>query len=399
MMRRIETTWEMYVAEFPALPFFTDAYLADTRHLTTEEHGAYLLLLMCAWRTRGCSLKDDDKILARIAGVSPTKWRRLRPVLSEFFTVDSDKWQQKKLLYVYETVAKKVARNRANGAKGGRATASRNRTAMEEPPTADKRGLQSDFTPEWPLDDLPGDAESDAKANATAMDGTNSKATKSKAKTKTISRGKRASDPADEISPVSMGFADQDNSEMSGKSPKGVNASAVASVAAAAGLDPLHLDKDTLLMWQVAGADLEQDIQPTVKHIADRQLKRTGQVPARLVYYSNAVLEARDKRLGAVSAGGAYASKHPARPPQLPFNKKDVGHWRLFLGEKRSRFRGDYLSQNWRVPRGHPEFAETTLGPDPRSAINSLIPDEIYAEYGPAWGWQARSFASSGSKT
>ncbi len=83
------------MAEFPALPLFTDAYLADTRHLTTEEHGAYLLILMCMWRTRGCTLKDDDRLLARMAGVSMRKWKSLKPVLSDFFCITEGIWQQK----------------------------------------------------------------------------------------------------------------------------------------------------------------------------------------------------------------------------------------------------------------------------------------------------------------
>jgi hypothetical protein len=43
------------MAEFPALPLWTDAYLGDTRHLSQSEHGAYLLLLITAWRTPNCS--------------------------------------------------------------------------------------------------------------------------------------------------------------------------------------------------------------------------------------------------------------------------------------------------------------------------------------------------------
>ena len=62
------------MAEFPHLPLFTDAYLADTRHLTTEEHGAYLLLMMEAWRRPECSLPDDDRLLARLCGLSIERW-------------------------------------------------------------------------------------------------------------------------------------------------------------------------------------------------------------------------------------------------------------------------------------------------------------------------------------
>ncbi len=72
------------MAEHPAMPFWTDAYLGDTQHLTTTEHGAYLLLLISMWRSGG-TLPDDDQILARYARVTPAQWRRMAPILRPFF--------------------------------------------------------------------------------------------------------------------------------------------------------------------------------------------------------------------------------------------------------------------------------------------------------------------------
>jgi uncharacterized protein YdaU (DUF1376 family) len=92
------------MAEFPALPLFTDAYLGDTTHLTTIEHGAYLLLLMVAWRSRGCRLPDDDKMLARYAKCTAGQWRRIRPVLIDFFDVGEGFWTQRRLTDEYDHV-------------------------------------------------------------------------------------------------------------------------------------------------------------------------------------------------------------------------------------------------------------------------------------------------------
>src|SRR5205085_5893319 len=85
------------MAEFPALPLWTDAYLGDTTHLTTIEHGAYLLLLMTAWRTRDCSLPDDDRLLARYARLNAQQWKRMRPIIAAFFTVEGGVWKQGRL--------------------------------------------------------------------------------------------------------------------------------------------------------------------------------------------------------------------------------------------------------------------------------------------------------------
>ena len=77
------------------MPLWIGAYLADTQHLSRDEHGAYLLLLMAYWRARE-PLLDDDKRLAAIVKATPAEWRRLRPVLAEFFTIDGGTWRQKR---------------------------------------------------------------------------------------------------------------------------------------------------------------------------------------------------------------------------------------------------------------------------------------------------------------
>ena len=86
------------MAKLPVLPLYTDAFVADTLHLTPEEVGAYLLLLMAAWRTPDCTLPDNDQILARIARVSPQKWRLIKGQLRAFWeSQPGGKLSQKRL--------------------------------------------------------------------------------------------------------------------------------------------------------------------------------------------------------------------------------------------------------------------------------------------------------------
>ena len=108
------------MAEFPAMPLWTDAYLADTRHLTTHQHGAYLLLLMSAWRSPDCNLPNDDKMLARMAGMNVGMWRQCRDTIMEFWTLGDDgKWYQKRLSKVRSDVTKKTQAKALSGKIGG----------------------------------------------------------------------------------------------------------------------------------------------------------------------------------------------------------------------------------------------------------------------------------------
>lgn len=97
----------------PAIPLFGDAYLADTHHLTLEEHGAYLKLLMIAWRMDGCALPDDDMRLAKMLGVTKAKWAKLKPVILGFWTLADGRWSQARLTKERAFVDKKREANRA----------------------------------------------------------------------------------------------------------------------------------------------------------------------------------------------------------------------------------------------------------------------------------------------
>lgn len=67
----------------PWMPLYVADYLADTRRLSTLEHGAYMLLIMDYWRHGG--LPDDDIKLARIAGLTEADWLRFKPTIMRFF--------------------------------------------------------------------------------------------------------------------------------------------------------------------------------------------------------------------------------------------------------------------------------------------------------------------------
>ena len=112
------------MSKAPSMPMYWDAYLADTTHLTTEEHGAYLLLLAAMWRRNGV-VPDNDRDNARILGLTVAKWKRTKARLLQFLVVKDGNITQKKLLEIWENTQEKIAVNAANGAKGGRAAASK----------------------------------------------------------------------------------------------------------------------------------------------------------------------------------------------------------------------------------------------------------------------------------
>lgn len=75
--------------------FYVADHLADTMHLSTAEHGAYMLLLWHSWRTG--PLPDNGVALARIARCTPKEWQAIAPAVLPFFTLTTDGLVQPRL--------------------------------------------------------------------------------------------------------------------------------------------------------------------------------------------------------------------------------------------------------------------------------------------------------------
>ena len=97
----------------PSIPLFGDAYLADTRHLSLEEHGAYLQLMMIAWRSTDCALPDDDVRLARMLGISAGRWAKIKIAVMAFWTLSEKGWTQKRLSKERAFIEEKRTKNKS----------------------------------------------------------------------------------------------------------------------------------------------------------------------------------------------------------------------------------------------------------------------------------------------
>ena len=93
------TTW---------MPFYVGDYLKDTRHLTTEQHGAYDLLIMEHWNAG--SLPDDDGMLARLSKLTPARFAKHSAILRGFFYPDGGRLFHKRVLRELELAKDKQAK-------------------------------------------------------------------------------------------------------------------------------------------------------------------------------------------------------------------------------------------------------------------------------------------------
>ena len=97
----------------PWMPFYVNDYIGDTRHLSTVQHGAYLLLLLSYWARGG--LPDNDQQLANITGLPLEEWLVHRRDTEGVFLWGLEAQKVDKEL---QRTTNKVAKRREAGEKG-----------------------------------------------------------------------------------------------------------------------------------------------------------------------------------------------------------------------------------------------------------------------------------------
>ncbi|MGJ4954608.1 YdaU family protein [Bradyrhizobium sp. HKCCYLRH2015] len=143
----------------PWFPFYVGDYLRDTARLTTEAHGAYLLLILDYW-SNGAP-PDDDETLCSIARLSLGDWQRLRQKLAPFFQIEAGRWNHKRIDKERETAAEKHLRRVNAGRAGGNAKATAQQSSSNATAELQALSYQSQSQPQSDKKEL---SRSDADA-------------------------------------------------------------------------------------------------------------------------------------------------------------------------------------------------------------------------------------------
>lgn len=118
----------------PWMPFYVADYLADTGHLSTAQHGAYLLLIMHYWQNG--ALPADEAKLARICRLSSAQWAAMRGTLAGLF---SEGWTHKRIDAEIARTEERYRKRVEISRKGGLATANARRRSAVTAPEAQPR--------------------------------------------------------------------------------------------------------------------------------------------------------------------------------------------------------------------------------------------------------------------
>jgi uncharacterized protein YdaU (DUF1376 family) len=113
------------------MPFYVGDYLSATGRLTTEQHGAYLLILLDYWKNG--PPPNDDAVLAQIARLTLGAWRKAKPALIGYFEVRDGLLIQKRVEKERERATDITEKRSRAGKASAEARAKSNKPATPVP--------------------------------------------------------------------------------------------------------------------------------------------------------------------------------------------------------------------------------------------------------------------------
>lgn len=129
------------MAALPYMQLYIADYLADTMHLSAEEHGAYLLLMFNYWQTGKPIPKNR---LAKIARLTNERWADVEPSLQEFFCDNGEEWVHLRIAEDLASVREKLTKKSAAGKASVQARRSRKEADVQTKQERNLTGVQTD---------------------------------------------------------------------------------------------------------------------------------------------------------------------------------------------------------------------------------------------------------------
>ncbi|EFN7676951.1 DUF1376 domain-containing protein [Escherichia coli] len=129
------------MAALPYMQLYIADYLADTMHLSAEEHGAYLLLMFNYWQTGKPIPKNR---LAKIARLTNERWADVEPSLREFFCDNGDEWVHLRIEEDLASVREKLTKKSAAGKASVQARRSRKEADVQTKQERNLTGVQTE---------------------------------------------------------------------------------------------------------------------------------------------------------------------------------------------------------------------------------------------------------------
>lgn len=98
----------------PWMPWYIGDYLRDTGHLTTEQHGAYLLLLAHCWQHGSIPTNQNER--AAVTKTPVRRWKNISGPINKFFEADGT---QKRVTAELEKAETITVNRKMAGTRGG----------------------------------------------------------------------------------------------------------------------------------------------------------------------------------------------------------------------------------------------------------------------------------------